>query len=501
MNSLLMVDGYKVGHHLMYPDKIEKVYSNFTPRSNKYAPQGNNGMILNFGQQAIVRYIVDHFNENFFKNPKNEVINEIKKEMSMYLNLDYDTTHFEKLHDLGYLPLKIKSLEEGTESPIKVPILTLVNTHPEFAWLTNYLETIISNLLWQPITSATTALIYRRMATNWVNKTDKNNLILIDWMLHDFSMRGLTGLDAAIFSGMAHASVFLGSDSLPVIYGARKFYDEEGFVVGSVNASEHSIMSSGGVEGELEIYRRLIHKFPSGILSLVSDTYDLWRVITEYLPQLKDEILAREGKLVIRPDSGNPVDIICGVPMVSTSGDGVNWDDTYKDGYKKGSVQQKGVIELLWDIFGGTINDQGYKVLDPHIGMIYGESINTENYQQILARLERKGFAATNLFCGIGSYTYQMKTRDTWGIACKCTAQQVDGKLVAIFKDPITDSGLKKSAKGLLCVRKDFSGYYLNDNCTWEQENEGELKTIFEDGVFKNQTTLTKIRENIKKLL
>ena len=494
MNSLLMVDGYKTCHHLMYRDGLEKVYSNFTPRSNKFAPIGNNGMVLNFGQQAVIRYIVEHFDTNFFKKPKNEVITEIKKELSTYLGIDYDTAHFEKLHDLGYLPLRIKSLQEGTESAIRIPVLTVVNTNNNFAWLTNYLETIISNMLWQPITSATTALIYKRMAKRWIEKTDKAGLPALEFMLHDFSMRGLTGLDAATFSGMAHASVFLGSDSLPAIAGARKYYDEKEFVVGSVAASEHSQMTAEGPEGELGVYKRLLDKFPTGILSLVSDSYDLWRVITEYLPQLKEQILSRDGKLVIRPDSGNPVDIICGTDVK-----GWEAEDAFLE-LKKPSG--KGVIELLWDIFGGTINEQGYKVLDPRIGMIYGESINTENYEQIAQRLEAKGFAITNLFCGIGSYTYQYKTRDTWGIACKCTAQQVNGELIPIFKDPITDSGMKKSAKGLLYVGLTEDGQYtLTDNVSWESEALGDLRVIFEDGVFKNQTTLTEIRKIINQNL
>lgn len=389
MNSALLVDGYKIGHHKMYQDGIEKVYSNFTPRSNKYAPKGNNSKVLNFGQQAVIKYISDHFKKNFFDKPKTEIINEIKTEFSMYLGSDYDTTHFEKLHDLGYLPIKVKSLPEGTESVIKIPILTIVNTHNDFAWVTNYLETIISNLLWQPITTATTALIYRKTALEWVNKTDPTNIGLVDWMLHDFSMRGLTGLDAAIFSGMAHAAVFKGSDTLPVIYGARKYYNENNFVVGSVAASEHSQMTAQGPEGEFDVYNRLIDKHPTGILSLVSDSFDLWNVITNYLPKLKDKIMARNGKLVIRPDSGDPVDIICGASK-------------FRSDIHPSQPEAKGVIELLWDIFGGTINEQGYKVLDSHIGCIQGEAVDPQTQVEIYKRLADKGFASTNIFIGIG---------------------------------------------------------------------------------------------------
>lgn len=511
MNSMFLADGYKVGHYNMYQDGTEVVYSNFTPRSNKYAPKGNNGKILNFGHQYAIRFIVEHFNENFFNIRKEDVINDVKENFSAYLGTEYDTKHIEELHDLGYLPLEIRTLDEGTESAIKIPVLFLYNTDIRFAWVTNYIETILSNLLWQPLTTATNVLLMKRIVRDAVLRTDKDNLGAVDFMLHDFSMRGLTGLDATIGSGLAFASVSNGSDSLPVIKASQHYYDETSTPVFSVRASEHSQMTAGGIEGEFKIYKELLSKFPDGILSLVSDSFDLWRVLTDYLPKLKDIIMARDGKLVIRPDSGNPTDIICGLNSYSTTDleeyhrAGKNYTDgsNYINGMTDKTVSEnewKGVVELLWDVFGGTTNEQGFKVLDSHIGMIYGEAINQNNIKEIFQRLEDKGFAASNCFFGQGSFSMQMVTRDTWGMALKCIAQQRNGKLIEIMKDPITDDGIKKSAKGLTVVFKDENGeYYLKDQSTLKEvlSEENQLKVRFKDGKYFNQVTLTEIRQRI----
>jgi nicotinamide phosphoribosyltransferase len=268
------------------------------------------------------------------------------------------------------------------------------------------------------------------------------------------------------------------------------------------------------VTNELNGIRELLSKFPTGIFSMVSDTFDLWRMCTEYLPALKEEILARDGKLVIRPDSGDPVDILCGVPSAVDNGTGTTYWTGKKDISK---AEYKGVIELLWDVFGGTVNEQGYKVLDPHIGAIYGDSITIDRADEICARLEAKGFASTNVVLGIGSFTYQYNTRDTFGFAMKATYVELTtlvgdsgigevglmNKQVTvgreIFKDPVTDDGTKKSATGLLWVDKNSEGeYILFDKVTWEGESRGFLKPIYKDGVFYNQTTLTEIRNRLK---
>ncbi len=480
MNGLLLTDGYKTGHHQQYPKGTEQVYSNWTPRSNKYAPKGCD-KVVSFGQQFVMQWLHEYFQDNFFAKPKAAVCNEIKEELSLYLNAEYDVTHFEKLHDLQYLPIRVKSLPEGAEVGIRVPMVTVVNTNKEFYWVTNFLETILSTMLWQPMTSATIALNYKRIFTNWANKTDRENLAFVDFQGHDFSMRGMGGLQSAQASGMGHGAVFLGSDTLPVISGLRKYYNAEGFVVGSVNATEHSVMCAGTKDDEIGTFRQLMETYPNGILSVVSDTWDLWKVLTEYLPKLKDEVLAREGKLVIRPDSGDPVDIICGEHKALGGT----------------TPKEKGVVELLWDLFGGTTNAQGFKVLDAHIGAIYGDSITTERAEQICQRLHDKGFATTNVVLGIGSFTYQFNTRDTFGFAMKATSVVVDGERREIFKDPITDDGVKKSAKGLVRVDLVDGEYVLVDQVSEAEEGKGELATIYEDGKFQKRFTLQEIRERI----
>jgi nicotinamide phosphoribosyltransferase len=501
MNPLFLTDGYKTGHHQQYPCGTTLVYSNFTPRSNKYAPKGCD-KVVSFGQQMVMQQIHDAFQQEFFSKPKDEVCGEMKRELSLYLGTDYDVSHFEALHDLGYLPIHVKAIEEGTLVPIKVPVLTIYNTHPDFYWITNYLETIISNLLWKPMTSATIAHEYRKVLTKWQEKTDAEKGWFIDWQGHDFSMRGMDSVDAVISSGMGHLTSFSGTDSLPAIYGARKYYGATEFVGGSVNATEHSVMCAGGKEDEVDTFRRLLDTYPTGILSVVSDTWDLWKVCTEHVVTLKEEILARDGKLVIRPDSGDPVDILCGFPK-NEEGLLYNSEENIKNGASyylapMNTPEEKGVIELLWDVFGGTINEQGYKVLDPHIGAIYGDSITIDRANEICERLEAKGFASTNVVLGIGSFTYQYNTRDTFGFAMKATYVEVEGEGREIFKDPITDDGTKKSATGLLSVASNSEGLYLVDKCSWPGENVGLLQTIYKDGEFFNLTTLTEIRNLLK---
>lgn len=547
VNPILLTDGYKTGHHQQYPDGTEMVYSNWTPRSNRHAPKGCE-KVVSFGQQMILRWLDATFNEEFFAKPKDEVCGMIKKELSTYLQCDYDVTHFEKLHDLGYLPIHVKSIPEGTEVPIRVPMLTIKSTQG-FGWVTNFLETILSTMLWQPMTSATIALNYRRTMTEWAMKTDPENSWVIDWQCHDFSMRGMGGLMSAILSGCGHAAVFSGSDTLPVIQAMKEYYDAEEFVVGSVNATEHSVMCAGTKDDEIGTFRRLLNIYPTGILSVVSDTWDLWHVLTGILPQIKDEVLARDGKLVIRPDSGDPVDIICGLKEIEsaeeidTENDGVyiikgkkwhfdadqwedllqeygeycweefyclhenpenfsNWSGDVLSEVKEGNPSEvKGVIELLWDLFGGTVNEQGYKVLNPKIGAIYGDSITPDRARQICERLAAKGFASTNIVLGVGSYTYQYNTRDTFGFAMKATYIEVNGEGREIFKDPATDSGTKKSAKGLIRIDKAEGEYVLVDQVSWEEEEKGELQTIYKDGKFENQVTMETIRERIKSLV
>jgi nicotinamide phosphoribosyltransferase len=257
--------------------------------------------------------------------------------------------------------------------------------------------------------------------------------------------------------------------------------------------------------GESEMIKYFMNQFPDGILSIVSDTFDLWQLITKFLPENKEQIMSRNGKLVIRPDSGNPVDIICGANIIKTNIHNDNDVVAYLGGVAEvnpideylNKPEVKGVIELLWDVFGGTVNEQGYKVLDPHIGAIYGDSITLDRQIEIYERLAAKGFASTNIVLGVGSFTYQMNTRDTFGFAAKGAWFEANGQGYDIYKDPVTDDGTKKSLKGLICVTENHE---VLTQCTPEQESQGILHTIYEDGHFFNQVTLTQIRERLKQL-
>ncbi len=481
-NTLFYTDGYKVGHKRMLAAGTDFLYGTWIPRSLKHAPKGVD-KVVSFGQQLTMKWLHDEFKENFFALSLEEA-KKFAKDMSLYLMLPYDGSHFEELHTLGYLPIKIKSLPEGIETPVNVPHMTFINTKKGFAWLTLYLETIISSLSWKSSTSATIALQYRRNAIKWVTKTDPTNLWLTDFMCHDFSARGLDPF-SMLASGLGHATSHKGSDTLIVIPGSRYFYreEEDSMPIFSVNASEHSVSTTKiFTVGEKQMISDWLKEFDKGILSIVSDTFDLWKLITEYVYELKDEILAREGKLVIRPDSGDPVDIICGNPSISVAT------------INNSKFEKKGVIELLWDIFGGTINEQGYKVLDPHIGAIYGDSINLDRQVEIYKKLEAKGFASTNIVLGVGSFTYQWNTRDTLGWAAKGAWFENNGVGIDIYKEPITDDGTKKSLKGLIQVDENFN---VKTECSKEEECKGILQTIYKDGEFFNLTTLTEIRNKI----
>lgn len=480
INPFLLTDFYKVGHPFQYPNGTTLVYSNLTPRKSRL--DGVNEMTF-FGLQYFIKeYLISYFNENFFKQPKEPLLKQYKRRVINSLGSDLPTyEHISNLHDLGYLPIEIKAIEEGKSVNMKVPVLTIVNTFPEYFWLTNFVESLISSILWQPCTSATIAKEYRKILNDFAEKTGMPQEF-VQWQGHDFSFRGMSSLESSILSGMGHLLSFTGTDTIPAIDALEYYYgadSDKELIGGSVPATEHSVMCSGSKDGEIETFKRLITEvYPSGIVSIVSDTWDLWKVCTEYLTELKDLILSRDGKVVIRPDSGDPVKIICGNPDGQTEN------------------ERKGVVELLWDVFGGTKTNKGYKLLDSHIGAIYGDSITRERATEICQRLMDKGFASQVVF-GIGSFTYQYNTRDTFGIAMKATYIEIGEESREIFKKPITDDGTKISATGLLQVKLEDNKYILVDKVTWEEEKNSELKTVFKDGKLVKELSLSEIRNNV----
>ena len=316
--TILLTDGYKLGHHFQYPKGTEMVYSNWTPRSCKYFPEASEGSVV-FGIQYLIKeYLIKQFNENFFNLPKAQAIMEFHDRVDNFVGIsNVGIEHIEALYDLGYLPIEIKALPEGSVCPIRVPMMTIKNTLPEFFWLTNYLETLISSVLWLPCTSATSARLYKKELKRHAKRTSFPGDVNIGFACHDFSMRGMAGIEAAIVSGMAHMTSFCGSETIPAIRAVEEYYNADSskeLVAATVPATEHSVMCAGGKEDELETFRRLICEvYPNGIVSIVSDTWDFWQVVEDFLPKLKKEIMARDGRVVIRPDSGDPVDIICGL--------------------------------------------------------------------------------------------------------------------------------------------------------------------------------------------
>lgn len=496
--TILLTDGYKLGHRNQYPEGTEYVYSNWTPRSAHWMNGADEGAVV-FGLQVLIKeYLIKQFGEGFFKRPKQEVVGEFKRRVDTFLGPDNNvgTSHIEELHDLGYLPIRIKALPEGCVCPIRVPMLTVENTHPDFFWLTNYLETLFSAELWLPMTSATSARLAKKQLMQHAQRTgfaDDN----LGFLCHDFSMRGMSGIEAAVMSGMGHMAAFNGSETIPAIRALEDYYHadaERELIAATVPATEHSVMCAGGKDTEIDTFRRLLTEvYPKGFLSIVSDTWDYWNIITRTVPALKDVIMQRDGRLVIRPDSGDPVKIICGW-------DKADYDDemSFQEIHEIPDHEKRGTYELLWELFGGTVNAAGYKVLDPHVGMIYGDAITLDRQREIYRRLEAKGFAATNIVLGFGSFTYQYKSRDSLGFAMKATWCQINGEPHDIFKQPKTDSGTKNSLRGLIYVGIDSRGrYYAEDGVSREREQQGELKTVFEDGRLLKDWTLTEVRQNL----
>lgn len=486
-NVLNAIDFYKASHKFQYPSGTSEVYSNFTPRSVKHLNVEKDlydGKIVFFGLQAFIKsFLQDAFNESFFYQPIDKVLKTYKRRMDKSLFTDFDVSHIEALHKLGYLPIRIKALPEGSKVKPGVPVFTIVNTKPEFYWLTNYLETVLSAEIWKKMVNATVASHYRSIFTKYADLTGSLK-DFINWQGHDFSARGMSGWADSASNGMAHLTSFFGTDTVAAIDSMEEFYNADvdlELIGGSVPATEHSVMCLSGMDDERETFRRLIvDVYPAGIVSIVSDTWDFWNVINVTALSLKSEIMNRDGKVVFRPDSGDPVKIICGDPDAP-----------------QGSNEWKGAVRILDEHFGHTLTDKGFKVLDSHVGLIYGDSITPKRAHQILSNLMEMGYASCNCVFGIGSYTYNYNTRDSIGGAMKSTSGIVDGVRRSIFKDPKTDNGVKKSAKGLLRVEKQNGEYILLDDQTEDQEKQGELNVVFEDGKIVKEVNLAEIRARL----
>ena len=555
-DTLFLIDIYKAFHKFAYHPRTEEIYSNWIFRNGKYSNVPNEGKVTHAGAQVFVMNLMYRW-EEFFNADIEDLVHDYQMVLGSVLGVapqDIHVDHIRDLHALGYLPLEIKALVEGTLVPYQIPTMSIRNTIAKdgksYFWLTNMLETVWSNEYWPISTSATTATSYMRMFMSWVIEHGVP-AGFVPYIAHDFSMRGMMGTDAATLSNLGHMLAgFNGTDTLPGVLAAMKYYGQ--LVGNSVNATEHSTECSwikDGVGEQEGLKYQLTEVCPTGNLSKVCDTLNLWRYIEEYAAELKPYIMEREGKLVFRPDSGIPELIICGYHIydITTDAefnvvreegvtdveflnelidylncDAADGDDDmelvaelyfecevllYKGVYYKltnhidpiieeniiSRAEAVGVYQLLWEIFGGTevshtnplTNEtKKLKLLDEHVGCIYGDSITHQRAKDIGDRLLKKGFIPLMVF-GIGSFTYQMVSRDTHGGAVKAThALYNDGTSEDLCKDPITDPG-KKSAKGYLYVGMNQDGtYYREDSVTFEKEQHFDnlLRPIFLDG-------------------
>jgi nicotinamide phosphoribosyltransferase len=643
-----VADGYKVGHRPMFPFGSRRTYGNLTARADRLFEKSVSCSVLWdhkvvwFGIQGVLQELNEMWQKSFFSKPKAEVIKRYARRMDNYLGKGkVSVDGMEALHDLGYLPIEVLALPEGSRVNMNVPLYVIANTDDRFFWFTNYLETSMSNLIWKMVTNATIAYEYRRVLQMWARHTGAPKEF-VDVQGHDFSYRGVGGPEDGCRSSAGHLVGFCGTDTIPSIDYVEDYYGanvEREFVACSLPATEHAVATANiltnlhrmlakrraeglpdltaaefGVarlNAERDFVKRLITEvYPDGGISLVCDSFNFWGVVTEVIPSLKEEIMARPqdslglAKVVVRPDSGDPVEIICGVEifteyeaeqlMVGQGTKGLiprlpviyfrdtegrlfkatdvlgrnpnkTWTEldneilvkaggdvlaafkqmtdtsrkvnperlardahdpvkpmirgflysmeieletdtvgTYRCGYHIDehtlSAEERGAVECLWETFGGITNEAGYKELDSHIGLIYGDSITVQRTQEIMRRLAKKGFASSNVVLGIGSYTYQYNTRDTFGQAIKATAILVDDDQIDLYKAPATEGETaKKSAKGFLRVEKQGGDFILAQ----EQEmsfddlarTSGELRRIFRNGDFTVRTTLNEVRQ------
>lgn len=484
VNPMLLIDFYKAVHAEMLPKKITKSVSYFTPRMSRVNMWDS---VVHFGLQGFCKkYLIEYFNDNFFNRPFDEVIAGYRRVMDATLGKDaYKIDKIEKLHKLGYLPIEIVSLPEGTRVPMHCPMFGITNTHKDFAWLPQSLESLISAESWHPMLAATVGATYREIVNHYYNLTCEDDVPRAK-ALGAFDFRGEECTESAIKAGAGWCLSFLNTATVPTIPYLEQYYNcdctKEPVAFGSPS-TEHSVMCSNfAVDGdEITLLRRLLTEiYPNTSFSAVLDSYDYWNVIENILPQLKKEILEHNGCMLMRGDSGDCVEVVT-----------------------------KTVFKL-WDIFGGKVNSKGYKVLDPHVKAIYGDSITIQRCKQIYEILMEKGFACSNVALGVGSFSFQCVeedgilkpfTRDTFSSCIKATYCEIDDKPFPIFKNP-KDGGFKKSQKGCCVVTRAANDKLIYvDGRTWDeaQVSGGDcdanlLQTVFKDGKMVKEQSLSDIR-------
>lgn len=546
-NPLLMIDFYKATHAEQYPKDMTMIYSPGTPRMSRLSDVDS---VVYFGGQAFCKeYLIKTFNENFFSKSEEEMVREYDYILSHTLGPGtYNSEKVRKLHRLGYLPIAMYAVPEGMSTKIGVPQSVFVNTHPDFAWLTNTLETAFSAYIWHIQISAEVGKRYRKIVDKYHALTCDSE-IRVASLLGDFSMRGQHCPESAMKSSAAWLLSFRNTATVPAImwlednYNCRCDEDEVGF--GAIS-TEHSVMCSNySIDGDeiTHVKRLLTEIYPNNNFSMVSDSYDYWNLVNNILPQCKEEILNHNGCISIRGDSGDPMEVIAGKEILyfKDYNEMMNWSkftahspqERWESGPHSYAITKDdnqlyeirvmtstflsftpiektaeimGTVWALWQNFGGTVNSKGYKVLNPHVKAIYGDSITPQRCEEIYKRLITQGFAINNVILGVGSFSFMCLeedgkfnpyTRDTFGYAIKATYGERNGEPVMIMKQPKALSW-KKSQRGCVVVAPDGQSY--TDNWTFNEAHtnpENLLQLVFFEGEMVRDMTLAEVRANM----
>lgn len=500
LNPMFFIDFYKSTHSKMYPKNLTKIVSYLTPRGTRLPGEDK---LVCFGFQAFIKeFLMEAFENCFFNRPEKEVIDDYQRILDNTIGRDaYDIEKARSLHKLGYLPLEISVVPEGTRVPVQVPMVQITNTHPDFPWIVEYIESVLSAESWHGMVSANVGYMYRTIVNKYYDISVDNDAPRAK-ALGDFSFRGQESLSSATKSSAGFCLSFLNTATVPTIPYLERYYNcdctKEPVAYGAVS-TEHSVMCSNfAIDGdEITMLRRLLTElYPNTSFSIVSDSYDYWNFVDNIVPQVKKEILEHNGTILIRGDSGNPVEVVTNT------------------------------VYHLWKTFGGTINSKGYKVLDSHVRAIYGDSITPQRAKAIYEELIRNGFACNNVVLGVGSFSMQCLehedkllpyTRDTFQIAVKATyCEDRDGNMFPIFKSPKTYERVgdkfvevafnnkdvnKKSHKGMCVVYNENGEIRCKDGYTMATINEAAetnlLQPVFRDGKMVKEYTLAEVRATL----
>lgn len=465
-NLILLADAYKYAHYKLYYPGTTKIYSYLESRGGMF-----NETIF-FGLQYILK--------EYLQGPAftQQELDEAEGFLQQVFGRDdvFDKSKFQYILDKynGKLPVTIKAVAEGTAVPTGNVLMTIENTDPECYWLANFLETLLVQV-WYPCTVATLSNQIKKMVTRYYTETATPEASGgIDFVLNDFGFRGVSSVESAKIGGAAHLLNFSGSDNLAGSLMAIDYYDAQKVYGLSIPATEHSICTLLGREGELEVFRHVLRTFPTGTIACVSDSFNIFRACKEYWgTELRNEILSRDGTLVIRPDSGDPV------------------------------MTLLEIFEILFAQFGYTVNSKGYKVLPPQLRVIQGDGVNYNEIGNIYEALKNNGISAENLVLGMGGALLQKIDRDTQKFALKCSCAVINGKEVSVAKSPaemnaqgdITES-FKKSKGGRLKLLK-LNGVFKTVNEDDEPGAENLLKTVFENGNLINTFTFEQVKTNV----